>query len=248
MTRRERMEARLARREEWAAKAKAAADAKFAAAHRIVEGIPLGQPILVGHHSEKRHRAAIDRMARNMDAGCERSDMARTHESKAAGIEHQLATSIYSDDDDAIPALEAKITRLEAERARMREVNRLYRKGDASGLTALGLDLEKLRAQVASVGLSFVKAPFESYQLSNIGGRISQAKKRLDWVKEQQQRAEAAQESTAGVVIEGDTWVRVTFAEKPAREILDALKAAGFRWGGGSWCGPREKLPPTVTP
>ena len=40
--------------------------------------------------------------------------------------------------------------------------------------------------------------------------------------------------------------MRVTFAEKPDREILDALRAAGFGWGGGSWCGKRENLPAEV--
>lgn len=31
------------------------------ASERAVEGIPLGQPIMVGHHSEKRHRKALER-------------------------------------------------------------------------------------------------------------------------------------------------------------------------------------------
>ena len=43
-------------------------------------------------------------------------------------------------------------------------------------------------------------------------------------------------------------YVRVTFAEKPARTTLDALKAAGFTWGGGSWVGARAKLPAEIAP
>ena len=38
----------------------------------------------------------------------------------------------------------------------------------------------------------------------------------------------------------------MTFAEKPERTILDALRAAGFRWGGGAWIGERAKLPEGV--
>ena len=56
--------------------------------------------------------------------------------------------------------------------------------------------------------------------------------------------------TAGGIVIEeigslGD-YARVTFAEKPEREILDALRAAGFSWGGGSWTGSKAKLPESV--
>lgn len=33
-------------------------------------------------------------------------------------------------------------------------------------------------------------------------------------------------------------WTRVTFAEKPERSIINALKASGFRWSNASWIGP----------
>jgi hypothetical protein len=41
-------------------------------------------------------------------------------------------------------------------------------------------------------------------------------------------------------------WAEVTFAEKPDREVLDSLKAADFRWSGGSWFGSASKLPESV--
>jgi len=42
------------------------AEAAHAAVSRIADGIPLGQPILVGHHSERRHRNDIERMDNGM--------------------------------------------------------------------------------------------------------------------------------------------------------------------------------------
>ena len=36
--------------------------------------------------------------------------------------------------------------------------------------------------------------------------------------------------------------------DKPERAVIDALKAAGFRWGAGSWSGRTENLPASVTP
>ncbi|MFD9007759.1 DUF3560 domain-containing protein [Streptomyces sp. NPDC059552] len=43
-----------------------ASEAALAEARRIGSAILFGQPILVGHHSEKRHRAALDRIDSNM--------------------------------------------------------------------------------------------------------------------------------------------------------------------------------------
>jgi hypothetical protein len=52
MTTRERREARAARLREWADKREAKSTAAFDAVRQIADNIPMGQPILVGHHSE----------------------------------------------------------------------------------------------------------------------------------------------------------------------------------------------------
>lgn len=240
MTRRERLENKVAKREEWAAGRRDKAAAAF----------KVGEPYRGDHafNTQPGHIPERARIIRAEDRGFEHMNMAAHHESKAAGLSVQLDRTVFSDDTDAITRLEARIAEHEAERAKMVLVNKLYRKGDAAGLAALGLDLDKLKSRVALVGLSWVKAPYEAYQLSNLGGRITADRKRIEEIRLRQDRTGKA-EAAGGVVVEGDEWVRVTFAEKPAREILDALRAAGFRWGGGSWVGERAKLPvnlPTV--
>lgn len=58
---------------------------KFDTAHKALDGIPPGQPVLVGHHSEKRHRATLRRHDENMSKGVELAkDAARLH-SAASG-------------------------------------------------------------------------------------------------------------------------------------------------------------------
>jgi hypothetical protein len=249
MTRRERIEARIEKRREWAEGRERKAAAAFGAAKRIADGIPLGQPILVGHHSEKHARRDQERIHSGMRRGFESADMAEHHESVAGNLEHALERSIYSDDHDAIASLEARIRELEATRARMVLVNRLYRKGDAAGLAELGLDLKKLRVSVAAIGLSFVRAPFEKFQLANLGGRIGADRKRIEAIRARETRAKAA-EAAGGVQVARATptseYVVVTFAEKPERAVIDALKGAGFCWGGGSWSGRSERLPAEV--
>lgn len=248
MTRRERLERKLELRREWADKATAKAESHFNAAHKIGDAIPFGQPILVGHHSEAHHRRDIERIDSNMRNGIERSDMAKTHISKAGGIEHALDRGIFSDDNNAVEALEQRIAEHEATRERMKTVNKLYRKGDATGLAALGLDLEALKLKLAQAGPYWGSAPHLPYEMSNLGGRITADRKRLEAVKQRQKRVIAAETAPGGIALQQcqNGYVRVTFAEKPSREILNALRGAGFFWGGGSWAGKGEALPQEV--
>lgn len=88
ITYRERREHRAERREEWAKKREKRADSRFAQVDEIADGIPPEQPVLVGHHSEKRHRRDLDRMATGMRKGFEHRDMAKRH--RADTIRHQL--------------------------------------------------------------------------------------------------------------------------------------------------------------
>lgn len=59
MTRRERLERRAERRREWAESRDRKSAAAFESARKLTDGIPLGQPILVGHHSEKPEREIL---------------------------------------------------------------------------------------------------------------------------------------------------------------------------------------------
>lgn len=166
-TTRERREARAARREEWAEKraARGEATAERTSAERSM--IPFGQPILVGHHSAGRHMRAMDRMARADQRVFEDFEMAKRHESKAANIRHQLDTSIFSDDVDAVERLAEKLAGLEARRDAMKAANAEYRKAhkaELKALTPFGRD------QVL---------PHPKWEVSNLGGNISRTRKRL---------------------------------------------------------------------
>jgi hypothetical protein len=68
----------------------AAADARHAAAQHIADGIPMGQPILVGHHSEKRHRADMRRIDSGMRAAIALEAEATTAAGRAASAEKHM--------------------------------------------------------------------------------------------------------------------------------------------------------------
>jgi DNA repair exonuclease SbcCD ATPase subunit len=247
MTRRERLEQKLEKRQEWAGKAEQRSDQLSNESHRMFSAIPFGQPILIGHHSEKRDRNYRNRAWNKMGKAVAQRDLAKHHVSKAGGLAAQLDTAIFSDDHDAIEAIEARIAEREAAREKMKLANKLYKKQDKAGLTAIGLDYDKLHAQLEKLGSYFGQAPHLPYEMSNLGANIRRDKQRIEQIKRLQARSSRAAASETGVIVEGTgDYVRVTFAEKPDRSVLNELKAAGFYWGAGSWSGKRDALPASV--
>lgn len=249
MTRRERLERKVEKRLEWSDSRSAKAAQRFDTAHKAIAGIPAGQPILVGHHSERHHRADLARHDSNMRAAIESQGMAERHKSVAVSLQNTLDSSIFSDDTDAVEALEKRIAEREAESERMRFVNKAHAKFLKTGKLDEALtDAERTLIQAFKPRYSFEPHPYAPYALSNLRGRISADKKRLESVKRRHARIERA-ESAGGVVIEKSAdgeRCQVTFAEKPERAILNALRTAGFHFSGGSWFGATKNLPALI--
>jgi hypothetical protein len=63
------------------------ATASSQAAHEIGRYIPMGQPILVGHHSEKRHRRDLNRIDSNMRKSIEETKKAEYFSDKSTNLE-----------------------------------------------------------------------------------------------------------------------------------------------------------------
>lgn len=244
MTRRERMERRAERREDWAAKREASADAASERAHTLGAAIPFGQPILVGHHSERRDRNYRARIGAAMTRSVEDARAAERHSDRARGIARQLATSVFSDDEDAIERLRERIASREERRDRVRAFNASCRKGapDRSLLTEKECDDLDSTSRTASYMLT-KGGGFPRYVLTNLGAAIRKDKERMAEIERRAERSAEA-EANGGITVSysGD-YCTVTFAEKPERSVLDALKASGFRWSGGSWHGRADGLP-----
>lgn len=83
----ERMDARVERLSDRAARRLAKSDAHYEAARQISEHIPFGQPILVDHHSAGRARADQKRISRHFDASFELRTQAQTAQAAADAAE-----------------------------------------------------------------------------------------------------------------------------------------------------------------
>lgn len=81
----DRAEQRAERFEEYSEKRAEDADRAHAAVHAITEHIPLGQPILVGHHSERHARKDAERIENGMRKAVQMWDTSKYWTSRAAG-------------------------------------------------------------------------------------------------------------------------------------------------------------------
>lgn len=176
MTRRERRLARAERLRGWAAKRAAKGAAGFDRAHQIADGIPFGQPILVGHHSEGRARRDADRIDAGMRAGVENGRKAEEMGQRVANIERATEHAIYSDDTDATERLQKRIASLEAKQARMKGINAAIRKG--TSLDTLDLTGREKADLINNARHSGIKG-YPAYALSNNNANLKRYQGRL---------------------------------------------------------------------
>lgn len=220
-TRDERRERAEARAERAQAKAEAAGTAfDTDPAHHI----PLGQPILVGHHSQRRHERDLERMHRKLGQAV----AAQTQAEAAADRAQNAGGSIHVGDTDAVEALRARVEKLAAEH----ESALAHNRSGGNCITECWVCERDYQGQ---------RVP--SFTLANSRNRVKHA-------REQLRKAEAqAEAATLGeqVLAEGAGWelvrdpvaarVRFVFDGKPDEPTRDLLKSRGFRWAPsvGAW-------------
>jgi len=179
MTRRERKEKKIKKREEWADKREKKSNKAFESAHDMANQIPLGQPILIGHHSEKRARRDQERIHNNMKKCVDNSDMADLHREKAEGLRRQLDNTIFSDDLNAIERLQEKVNTLEKKRDRLKEIKKALTKGINIKLT------EAEKKHLEGNKRCWGDYNIMPYELTNLGATIRTAKKRIEKISAQ---------------------------------------------------------------
>lgn len=236
MTRKERQEARAERYREYAENAAKRATAAFNASNDAVANIPFGQPILVGHHSEKAHRRALERSNDAMMRSVHESEKAAYYARKAEAVENN--DNIYIGDDDAIERLEEKIAKLTTLQEQMKGSNKILRNSKMS-------HTEKIDAIIA-LGISEAKATrivrenlvFPGYSLTNNNAKINAAKKQLEKAKSLAGKEDREYEAGDLTIEEcySENRVRIYFPGKPDDEMRENLKRNGFRWAPSMGC------------
>ena len=239
-TGKERKQARADRYRERALQAKAGSTAAYRRSEELTKNIPSGQPILVGHHSEKRHRRALECSWNALGKSVELERKADYYAAKAEAAEHNRA--IYAEDDDAVENLTERVAALESLQERMKAANRIIKnlkQTQEEKIEALcRLGFERRNAEELFVPNCFGQIGFADFTIRNNGANIRRLKKRLESVS--RLKSTPTKEYTIGEVriIENTeaNRLQVFFPEKPSEEVRKELKSNGFRWASIAVC------------
>lgn len=230
--------ARIERYQDRAEKAEERATEANKRSRQISDMIPFGQPILIGHHSEKRHRADIKRLHRLADKAVAESDKTNYWANRAESAEKNH--SISSDDPEATHKLDLRIAELEKAQNMMKTANKLIKRKvgpDLEGLRALGYKESTIETMIAPDFCG--RIGFASYQLTNNNSNIRRLKQRREGLVRNLGRVPAS--NTYGEIrvdeCPDDNRVRMFFPGKPSDEIRTELKREGFKWSrnNGAW-------------
>lgn len=208
-------------------KAAAESASRTQTAQQMSMFIPLGQPILVGHHSERKDRNYRERIHNNYRKGFELAKKAEELRSRAASIANNDA--IFSDDPDATEKLAEKIERLEKRQELMKAANKLVRKNDRAGLAALGFSETRITRLFTPDFCG--RIGFADFEITNNGANIRRCKERLAQVERKQSMQDQDIEKD-GIRIEGrpsENRLRIYYPGRVDIETYKQLKAHGFR-------------------
>ncbi len=225
----QRREKRISNAQNRAIKNRAEAESLYSKAREMASFIPFGQPILVGHHSEKRDRNYRNKIHNTFGKSFEKMDKAAYYESKADSIEND--TSIYSDDPKAIDRLSEQLDSLKAVQEFMKSANRCIKKKDQEAFLKLPNASEKLWEKLNTPDC-FNSVGFASYKLSNNSANIRRIEQRIAQLKKYESRQEIDKTVNGIRIYENReaNRLQVYFNSKPSPEIRQRLKKRGFRW------------------
>lgn len=236
----ERKENRLEAYQSLAEKNAALSTSLYDHARKMSDCIPFGQPILVGHHSEKRDRNYRNKIHNTMGKSVEASNKAAYYKDRAETLLNN--TAISSDDPNAIDKLQEKLAGLEATQELYKSINKVIKKklGEAEKVTLLvdlGLKEETAIKLLQPDFCGRIGVP--SYKLTNNNGNMKRVRDRITHL-ERLSKIQSSEEEINGVrlvVSTEDNRVQLFFPGIPAESVRKELKSNGFRWAPsvGAW-------------
>lgn len=221
------LDAKRERYQQYSQQASQNSQAAYEQARKVGDMIPFGQPILVGHHSEGRHRKDLNRIDNNMRKSVENQEKSSYYAGRAESVGKG---GISSDDPNAIDKLKDKLQACIDLQERMKAANKLVRKSDKVGLVQMGFS----EAQVAKLFTpDFMgRLGFADFQLKNNNAEIRRLEKRIEELEQaaEEEDEEFEYEDFQVLYNTKDNRVQIFFNKKPEDYIRTALKQHGFKW------------------
>lgn len=115
------LKSKLEKRLDWAVSNEAKSDACYEASQEGRDFLSLGEPIKIGHHSEKKHRALLSRNDCRMRKSIEHSKQAQRHEDAASNIELQLKKELPVDTPECLSYIQSALQQAQATHKHLKE-------------------------------------------------------------------------------------------------------------------------------
>lgn len=229
----EKKEAKIDRFRELAEKRQAEGTALIDRAHQMADVIPFGQPILVGHYSEKGDRNYRARINSTWDRGFKTLETAEYYARRVDNAESNRAIS--SDDPDAIELLKQKLQKCVDFQEHAKTVNKIVRKkipNDEKIKLLVESGLKESTARVCIVPDELHRTGIPSYALTNNNGNMKRIRERIAQL-EKERDDKTTEEMIGDISIINsveENRVMIMFPYKPDEPIRERLKRDGFRW------------------
>jgi hypothetical protein len=235
----DRKERRIERYETLAARHSAQSIAACNQSIEMSKRIPMGQPIHVGHYSEKSDRSYRDRVWNTMGRSVEHERTAEYYRDKANAASSNNAIS--SDDPEAIVKLKEKIAALEAKQELMKESNKIIRSGKSDEetieiLIAIGHSPEEAHRLMNPIA-PYCKG-YERFELTNNNANLKRCKDRLKALERSlieaatkgDEQTEYPEYGLTVIQARSINRLQLDFEEKPNYKTREFVGKQGFKW------------------
>ena len=230
----ERQEEKRERLEERADKKQSEAESAYQRSRSLVENIPFGQPILVGHHSEQRHRNTVDKSWNLLGKSVSLSKDADKLSQRANGVG---CGGISSTDPEALVKLQNKYENLVNAQDVMKKVNKIVKSKKLNEqekiekiLSEKLLKTEALTAEILKPDFAS-RVGFASYSLSNNNAEIRRTKQRIYELKKLQNSSPIEFENDDFSMVINNGQVVIDFkGGKPNDSTRTLIKQSAFKW------------------
>jgi hypothetical protein len=218
----------------------------YANAREMADAIPFGQPIHVGHHSEKADRRYRERITNRFRKSFELEEKAKHYAQRAEAARSNSAIS--SDDPDAVQQLKEKLAKLEEFQTVSKALNRIVKRKAGT------IDEKKaeITAQFPTLAQKTIDNLFEKdfagrlgvpdYALTNNNANIKRIRERIKSLEARKniKTKEIFKNGVRVVQNMEENRIQLFFPGKPGVEMRAKLKSNGFRWAPTNGCWQRQ--------
>ena len=225
----ERQDTKKEKQVELSLKASNLANQKHQESNKLSRAFDMGQPILVGHHSEKKARRLQETMHNKIRQSIELDKKAEYHQAKA---DSTGGGGIASDDPEAIDKIKAKLNKLVKLQEDMKFCNKIIRSSYPNKVERI---MEKTQIPRDKAEQLFMKDAwggigFPHCTLTNNNNKIKQAKKRIEALENMHNSGTIDERGDGWIAFMDDGRIHIDFDIKPEEEVRSLLKQYGFKW------------------